>query len=174
MELFGRAALGDFGHTDDELTLMTTALENQDANTFLQRLRRRVSSGWRPRKMDDKTQSASSTNHAANICLSKYSLDFGLRAGATRRPCTPFKYMNDVVFIRNDTKYECSFKFLDDFSEESSDDRMHIKIKPKSGVIPPGSHVRIVFEMVLLSTLDLKVIRYFRDSVVLVLTHRHF
>ncbi len=158
MELFGRAVLGDFGHTEDELAFMTTVLENQDANTFLQRLRRRIANGWRPRKIDDKTQSSTPTNHASHLCLSKYSLDFGLRTGATRKPCTPFKYMNDIVFIRNDTKYESNFKFLDDFSEENSDDRMHIKIKPKSGVIPPGTHIRIVFEMVLLSTLDLKVL----------------
>lgn len=157
MELFGRAALGDFGHNDDELSLMTTILQNPNANSFLHRLRRRIAGGWRPRKVDEKGVTPAPQNHAANICLSKYVLDFGLRMGATRKPCTPYKYMNDVLFIRNDTKYECTFKFLGDFSEESSDDRMHIKIKPKSGVVPAGAHVRIVFEIVLLSTVDVQV-----------------
>ena len=91
----------------------------------------------------------------AQIYFSKYELDFGRFNGEYLRPCVPFETVVDVIHIRNGTKFDANFCLID---SDKHIDGSQMKVKPSSGTIASGSHIKIVFTLTVLSTLSIQVI----------------
>jgi len=144
-EILGRACLGEFGHTKEELLLLSKIVSQPGADSVQQRLRRKRAS-HQMKKIPGEKREKQLINPASQVAVTKYSLSFGLRSGL----CFPYKYVSDFIFLRNNSRYPVTFT-ISDALRTTKKELSHLKINPKTGSLAPNRNVRISFELVLLS-----------------------